>query len=178
MKKIFLLFFIIIITGCMRYTELNDLAIIKSIGIERNNEYTLYLEIIDEVDKDNKPKTTIKKTNGKNIQELFTNINKTINKDVYLSHIDLLILDERLNHNDYQNIFKYFINNHKLRNDFLTIMSNDIKKLLENTKYDEIEKLIQNKKNNIIKISFEEIISNYLNKNNFKFFISKYLFIY
>ena len=47
-------------------------------------------------------------------------------------------------------------------------MSNDIKKLLENTKYDEIEKLIKNRKNNIIKISFEEIISNYLNKNNFK----------
>ncbi len=165
MRKI-LLILLFIITGCSKYTELNELAIIKSIGIEKRDNYTLYLKIIDEVQKDSIPKTKVIKTNGNTIQELFDNIKNIVNKNVYLSHIDLLILDENLNNLDYHKIINYFINNHNLRNDFYTITSNDINNLLNNTKYDEIEELINNNKD-IIKISFEEIIIKYFDNNDF-----------
>jgi len=176
MKKIFLLIFLLFITGCMNYNELNDLAIIKSIGIEYNNDYYIYAEIIEDIDKDNIPKTKVIKASGKNMDELFNNIKLLVNKEIYLDHIDLLILDENLNNNNFQEITKYFILHQELRNDFYTIIGSDIENILNNAKYDEIEKMIINNKNDnqIIKISFEEIISKYLDHKIFN--ISKIIY--
>lgn len=169
MKKILLLIIIFTITGCTQYSELNELAIIKSIGIKKENNYTLYAEIIDEVEKNNIPKTKIIEVTGNTVEELFQNINMFINKKIYFSHIDLIIFDEKLNNDDYKNIINYFLNNKEFRNDFLAITSNNIKNILNNSKYDEIEKIIVTNKENkeIIKTSFEEIINSFLTKKSF-----------
>jgi len=174
MKKIFLLLIIIIsitfFTGCENYTELNDLAIIKSIGITySNSEYTLYAEIIDEITKDNLPKTKVIKANNKEFNELFNDIKLLVNKEIYLSHIDLLILSLNLNDNNYQEIIEYFLNNKEFRNDFMCIFSNEISLILKNSKYDEIEEIITTNKDskNVINITFEEIIKNFLDKKSF-----------
>lgn len=153
----------------MKYQDLQELAIIKSIGISHNQEYTLYAEIIEEIDKDNTPKMQVYETKGKDMQELFSNIKLLVNKEIYLSHIDLLLLDENLNNNDYQNLINYFLNNHELRNDFYCVLSNDIKNILEISKYDEIEELIETNKENkrIINITFEEIIKDFLDNKSF-----------
>jgi len=79
MKKVIIIIIAIItliyVNGGQNYTELNDLAIIKSIGIDyENNEYTLYAEIIDEITKDNLPKTKVIKSSDKNIKNVFNNI--------------------------------------------------------------------------------------------------------
>ena len=47
MKKILILL-IIFLTGCMKYTDLKELSIIKSIGISYNETYTLYTQIYDD----------------------------------------------------------------------------------------------------------------------------------
>ncbi len=167
MKKLFLLIFILFITGCMNYTELNDLAIIKSIGIEYNHDYFIYAEIMEDIDKDNIPKTKVIKASGKNMDELFNNIKLLVNKEIYLDHIDLLILDENLNKENFDEIIIYFLNYQELRNDFYTIIGNNIENILNNAKYDEIEKMIINNNLKIIKISFEEIISKYLDHKIF-----------
>ena len=169
MKKILLLIIIFMLTGCKEYNELNDLAIIKSIGIESKKEYTLYAEIIEEIDKDNNPHTKVIETNGNNIEDIFNNIKTLVNKEIYLSHIDLLILDKSLNDVDYKNIANYFLNHKEFRNDFLTIFSSDTKKILEESKYDEIENLITTNKDNkeIIEVSFEEVISKFLDNKDF-----------
>ncbi len=169
MKKIIIIVIILFITGCTTYNELNNLAIIKSIGIEvKDNKYTLYAQIIDEIDKNNNPKTQIIMEEGDNIQELFQNIKIHINKEIYLAHIDLLILN-KIDNTILNNIINYFLNNQSFRNDFLTILSDNINDILEKTKYDEIEKIITTNKDTkkIIKISFEEIIQNYLDKKEF-----------
>ena len=168
MKK-YLLLIILFLTGCTKYNDLNELAIIKSIGISHNEEYTLFAEIIDEIDKDNNPITKVIETKDKDLNKLFNNIKLLVNKEIYFSHIDLLILDINLNNNDYQKIINYFLEHHEFRNDFLCVLSKDIKNVLENTKYDEIEDLITTNKEskNIIKISFEEIMKNYLDKQVF-----------
>ena len=41
MKKIFILIIILFLTGCTKYNDLNELAIIKSIGISHDKDYTL-----------------------------------------------------------------------------------------------------------------------------------------
>ena len=168
MKKIaiFLLFFI---TSCTKYTDLNELSIIKSIGIAYENNYTLYAEIYDEIKKDNIPQTKIIKASGKTINKAFQNIQLMTNKDIFFSHIDLLILDINLTDNNYQEIIDFFINNNHFRNDYFCFFSNNIDFLLNNSKYNEIENFLNtNYKNKIIvKKSFDEIINNYLEKKSF-----------
>ncbi len=178
MKKIIIIitFLLFLTTGCKQYNDLNELAIIKSIGIDKKDEYTLYAEIIEKIDKDNNPQTKIIETNGKTMDDLFTNIKTLVNKEIYLSHIDLIILSDSLKNEDYKKIINYFLNHKEFRNDFLCVMSSEIKNVLEKSQYDEIEKLIMTNKESktIIKINFEEIIKNFL--DNKKFIISKVIY--
>ena len=167
MKKILILL-ILLLTGCNKYTELNELAIIKSIGIEKKDNYTLYAEIITDI-KDNEPITEISKVTDSNINNLFNKIKLQVNKEIYFSHIDLIILDFNLKNNDYDNLIKYFLNHHEFRNDFLTILSSDMKNVLDNSQYDEIENLIITNKESktIIKKTFEKLMQEYLDNKEF-----------
>ncbi len=169
MKKILLLI-IFITTGCIKYTDLKDLSIIKSIGIEYHDSYTIYAQVYDVINKNNDPETKIIKANGKTIKEAFINLKTVSNKKLYYSHIDLLIFDTKLSNNNYNEIINYLINNNEFRNDYLVMLSNDIYNTLDNSKYDEIENLI--KTNNLtIKINFINLINDFI--NNKTFIISK-----
>lgn len=170
MKKILIILLLFLLTGCTKYNDLNDLAIIKSIGISFDNEYTLYAEIIDDIDKDNIPKTKIINTKNKEIEKTFDNIKLLVNKEIYLSHIDLIILDPNLKDDNYQEIINYFLKNKEFRNDFLVVFSNEIENVLKNSKYDEIEELIKTNKESkdVINITFEQVIKDYLDKQKFK----------
>ena len=179
MKKIFkniiIITLLLFLTGC-NYTELNDLSIIKSIGINyTNNEYTLYASLIDEIDKENKPTIKLIKTNNKDINKCFQELITLSNKDIHYSHIDLLILSTNLTNNELKEIFNYFLTNKEFRNDFTTISSNNINKLLENAKYDEIEQLISNNKHKkIIKVDIVTIIKNYYETKSFNLSLLDY----
>ena len=175
MKKIIIILILLLLTGCNKYTELNELAIIKSIGISKNDNYTLYAEIITDI-KDNETITEIIEVSDNKIDNLFNKIKLLVNKEIYFSHIDLIILDFNLNNNDYNNLIKYFINHHEFRNDFLTILSSDIKSILDNSKYDEIEELIITNKESkdVIKKTFEELIREYLDNHEFTLSSIKY----
>ena len=164
MKKIYLLL-IILITGCTKYNDLSELTIIKSIGISYDNEYYVYAQIIDDNSDINKPKMQVIEGNGKKIQDAFKNIENLINKDIYLSHVDLLVLDNTLNKENYDNIIDFFINNNHFRNDFYCIFSPNPKNALEKSKYDEIETFLKTKNNNQLMIIFDEIIKEYFNNN-------------
>lgn len=168
MKKIIIVILLLFLTGC-NYTELNDLSIIKSIGIDyTNGEYTLYAEIIDEIDRENNPTTKIITTKNHQINECFQQLIILSNKRIHYSHIDLLVLSPNLKNKELTEIFHYFLNNKDFRNDFTTIYANNINNLLANAKYDEIEQLITNNKHkNIIKIDIESIIKNYYDKKSF-----------
>ena len=92
-----------------------------------------------------------------------------VNKKIYLSHIDLIILNPNLNSKNISEIINYFLENKDFRNDFLCVYSSNIKEILENSKYDEIEEIISNNKDKkeIINITFEEIIQKYLDNKTF-----------
>lgn len=165
MKKVIILFMILFLTGC-DYVELNDLSIIKSIGIDYKDEnYILYAEIIDEINTENTPTTKIIEVSDKDINACFKQLITRSNKTIHYSHIDLLILSTNLKDKHLEEIFHYFLKNKKFRNDFLTIASDDIKTLISDSKYNEIEELLKNNQHHsLIKIDIEEVIKDYLNK--------------
>ena len=95
MKKIFLILILFLFTGCSSYIELNDLAIINAIGIEKvNNTYKMYASIIMETDKETTtPKTTIYEVTGVNLNDMLNQLTLTLNKKIYMiKYLSLFII--------------------------------------------------------------------------------------
>lgn len=158
-KMIFVL--ILFLTGCTKYTDLADLTIIKTIGIDYSNEsYTTYAQIIDDIE-DNQPVMKTIEEKGKTIKESFNNLKERINKEISLSHIDLLVLSDNLKQNNYQDIINYFVNNNEFRNDFYCVFSLDISNLLNNSEYDEVEMFLKTKEEMLMK-NFDDVILEFL----------------
>jgi len=175
MKKIIILFIFLFLTGC-DYIELNDLSIIKSIGIDyQENKYYLYAEIIDEINNENTPTTRIIEVSENKIEKCFKELIIRSNKTIHYSHIDLLILSTNLKNNNLKEIFNYFLKNKNFRNDFMTISSNNVKDLIKDSKYDEIEQLVDNNQHKeLIKIDIETVIKNYLDNNTITLSLFEY----
>ena len=163
MKKIiFILIILLTITGCNSYIELNDLDIINQIGIKHLDNYILYASII------NNNETKIIKIEGNNIYNLIDNLTTSLNKKIYLSHLDLLIIDDSIKKYELNELINFFKNNNETREDFLVINTNNIEELINNSKFQEINKLIkinQSESSKSIYTTMYDIMSNYyLNK--------------
>ena len=53
MKKIIIIIFIFLLTGCFNYTELNKMAIVSSIGIDKENDnYVVTVQIMNAKESD------------------------------------------------------------------------------------------------------------------------------
>ena len=170
MKKIklfVLLFLILLNTGCLNYTELNNIGIINTIGISKDkNSYIVNINML--TPKENNLNESKKfEVNAKSISEAFDKLYLLTKKDINLSHLELLILNKDLNKKDYENIFSFFLNRNDSRNTFNTVLienyskdnifmfdSEDINELIEtNSKEDGI----------VIPKTFDEIIEDTLN---------------
>ena len=175
MKKIILILITLLLTGC-EYIELNDLSIIKSIGIDyQNNKYTLYAEIIDEINEENTPTTKVISTSQENIEKCFKELIILSNKTIHYSHIDLLILSTNLENNNLEEIFNYFLKSKNFRNDFLTVASSNVSSLIEDSKYDEVEQLIENNQHQeLINVDIEDVIKDYLDSKSFTLSLLEY----
>lgn len=121
MKKfIFLIFLILLCSGCY-YTELNDLSIIDSIGIEKVDEdIKIVMSIVNTIDykSEDNIETSIYESTGKNIEEAFNNFYLEINKTIYLDSLNNLLISDTLNDEDISNIVNFFIKNKDSRNTF------------------------------------------------------------
>lgn len=146
MKKIIILvLYIFLLTGCSSYVELNDLAIIHEVGIEKDNDtFTFYAKIIDEVDENTRtPTTKIYKVKGNSLNEIIEKLNLELNKKIYISHLDLLLINDTIKTLELKEIINYFLNNNETREDFLVAYSDTLEKTLKESKFQEINDLIQ-----------------------------------
>ena len=118
MKKILII--LLLFTGC-NYKELNNIAIVTGIYIDYNKQYELDIMV-------SKDKNIIYHTSGKTIDESLSNL--TIPKQLYLGHLDILIINENA-YKRMNNITNYFNKNKEVSKRFYIMMSkkNIIKKL-------------------------------------------------
>ena len=167
MKKILIIFIILLFTsGCNSYIELNNLAVINKIGIEHNDNYKLYASIIDSLDTNNlTPKEKIITVSGNTIYELIDNLSIKSNKKLYMSHLDLLIINNTIKNYEINELINYFLNNNETRENFLIIETNNIEEIITKSKFQEINNLIKinNKETSIgIYTTMYDLINNYL----------------
>ena len=146
MKKILILVILsIFITGCQSYIELNDLKIINAIGIDfKDNKYKMFASIVDNINNDTmEPNTNIYEITGNSLNQVMDELSLTLNKKIYLSHLDLLLINDSIKTNQLEEIINFFINNNETREDFLVANTNNIKEILEKSKFKEINDLIE-----------------------------------
>ena len=128
MKKYLILIIIFFLTGCSSYIELNDLAIIDTISIQKeDNNYKLTISYIEKIEENNlNPQTKIIEAKDTNINQLFNDLSLKINKKIYLSHLNLLLIDDSIKNKEFKELINYFLNNQDTREDFLIAYSNNI----------------------------------------------------
>ena len=93
MKKIILISFLFLLTGCYDYKEINDLAIISAIGIDyKDDEYVITLEVLnDQNDKDSsKIKTYTKTSSNKSLAKALEETADLLSDQANYSHVKLM----------------------------------------------------------------------------------------
>lgn len=119
---------ILLFTGCTSYTELNNLSIVSTLGIDyQDNQYHLVISVIDgEIDDNSIQKNlTIYESTDDNLEGAFQDIYFKSSKRLYLSHIDLLLLTENAINEKLPNIITNFLENNEYRNNFSVVLLKD-----------------------------------------------------
>ena len=125
MKKIIIpLILILSLSGCKDYIEINDLAILTGIVIDyKDDMYEVTAQLIVN-DKDSK--IEVFKTSSSSINEAIAELSKLSNKEVFISHLKVLIVTDRIIKKDID--FKdYFLRSSKSKmNFYIYVIDNDI----------------------------------------------------
>ena len=138
-KKILILLLILLplISGC-NYKELNNLSIVNMVAIDYvDDKYEVTVKVLNtEKESDNQNSTfdgVTYKSSGNNLTEAISNISLTNPKQIYLSHLELLVISKDLANNKLKDIINYFINNSAINKNFSVLLSVDDKaeKILE-----------------------------------------------
>lgn len=133
MKKIIILLILLLgLTGCSNYHELNDLAIVSAIGIEKEEEkYKVTLEVYKEVKESNsgsasKESQSLEGT-GKTIDEAINNSSFMSEQLLYFSHIQAIIIDSDFAKDGISSVMDYLSRNTELSFVSYIVVSEDKK---------------------------------------------------
>lgn len=180
MKKIILLLPILfLLTGCYNYRELNDLAIVTAISINKvEEEYVVTAEVVNPKKQQdafggNEPDFIVYTGKGTSMQEAFRKIVKESPRKLYGAQMDILILDEETAKSELKNIMDFFARDPEIRSEFYVLVGKSNNVLGITTPLDKIssknivDSLEAN--NNYLGyanlVTFHELINNYLNPN-------------
>lgn len=130
MKKILIILVVLFLTGCNSYNDINNIAVVSSIGIDiQNDNYKVYVKVLSS---NQESKSELYESICSNLDECFDDINNKLMKRLYLTHLDLLILSNNLVKENYDHVFDFFLNQKSSRNAFSTIIIKDMdKKIFE-----------------------------------------------
>ncbi len=137
MKKIILLLasFIITITltGCNGYEELNNLSIVTAVAFDKtDDEYELSFLIANSPKaqtsaKEGEAKTTVYSSKGKSIAEASKSIEQIVPKQIYLGHINVVIISEEIAKDGFLKISDWLLRNPQTRKKFYLLQAKDEK---------------------------------------------------
>ena len=163
-KLLIIILFMFLITGCVSYSELNELGIIDMIIIDKkDDEYIVTVNMLLPKDDDLENKKTYTETN-KSLNECLNDLYLSTTKKISFSHLELMALTPNIEKKDYDEIIDLFLNRVDSRNTFSTIIVDDTAKLLE-YKTEDINDLINinNEEDGTVSIKqFNDIIKDIL----------------
>ena len=117
--KLIIPFILLILTGCWNYNELNDIALITSMSIDKeNNNFLVSVGIANT----NKDEITLYSGNGKSISEAIKNIELYIPKKLYFGHLSVIIISDNIAKEGLERLSNYILRSKDIpKNTFLLI---------------------------------------------------------
>lgn len=125
MKKILILFIMILsLTGCKDYIEINDLAILTGIVIDYKDD--MYKVTAQLIVNDKESNIEVFTTKSSSINEAIAELSKLSNKEVFISHLKVLIVTDNVLKNNI-NFKDYFLRSSKSKmNFYIYVVDEDI----------------------------------------------------
>ena len=135
MKKFVLiiitLFILLISSGCYNYKEINDMAIVSSIGIDKDNKNDKYIvsaQIMNSKESEDSEDSqiTVYAKEGDTVHEALRNITLKSPRKLYGNHLSKIVLSEEVAKEGIDNILDIFNRITEVRNEFIiTIVKED-----------------------------------------------------
>lgn len=135
MKKFVLiiitLFILLISSGCYNYKEINNMAIVSSIGIDKDNKNDKYIvsaQIMNSKESENSEDSqiTVYTKEGDTVHEALRNITLKSPRKLYGNHLSKIVLSEEVAKEGIDNILDIFNRITEVRNEFIiTIVKED-----------------------------------------------------
>ncbi len=149
MKKIklfIILSLLCLTTGCWNYRELNDLTIVSAIGIdEENGVYNVSVQIMDPAQQGGNTNSSgsssestpidVYEGQGKTILEAMSNILLKQPGDIFLGHVDIVVISDQLARKGIENFIDFLLRDRESRKIFPMVIT-------KNSKASDIIKLI------------------------------------
>lgn len=129
MKKIIIIIICLTITGCFNYKELNNYAIVTALSIDVSDKGYEVSALITNATKENENKTNISVVSGKgtSIYSAIKDINLKIPKELYLSHLNVIIISEEIAQKGMKPILDYLVREPDSHQSYYLIISKDVK---------------------------------------------------
>lgn len=137
MKKTLLILiafiFTISLTGCGGYEELNNLSIVTAVAFDKQDDnYELSFLIANSPkaqtsSKEGEAKTTVYSSQGKTIAEAAKTIEQIVPKQIYLGHINVVIISEDIAKEGFLNIADWLLRNPQTRKKFYLMQAKNEK---------------------------------------------------
>ncbi len=131
---IFPFFLIILFTGCYNYRELNQIALTSAIGIDQTEEgdYLVTVQVLntqkqgsDTNFSGNQSKFILYQQKGPTLQHALRTIIFESPRRLYVNHLNLLIISEKVAKESIEDILDFFARNTEFRKDFLVVLSRE-----------------------------------------------------
>lgn len=120
------------ITGCSGYNELNNLSIVTGVAFDKkDDEYELSFLIANSPknqtsSKEGEAKKAVYTSKGKTIAEASKNIERIEPKQIYLGHINVVIISEDIGKEGFLKIADWLLRNPQTRKKFYLLQAKDV----------------------------------------------------
>lgn len=135
MKKLILIFLTsTLLTGCWNYRELNDISLVSAIAIEQSidNDFIITVQIMSTKKEEGSGGTssssssvpiTVLKAKDKTFAEALKKISHISPKELYIGHVNLIIIDENIAKAGINNFIDFLIRNTETRKQFNVLLA-------------------------------------------------------
>lgn len=136
MKKIFVvvftLFILLLSSGCYNYKEINEMAIVSSIGIDKddkNDKYIVSAQIMNSKESEDSEDSQIivYTKEGDTIHEALRNVTLESPRKLYGNHLSKIVLSEEVAKEEIDNVLDTFNRLSEVRNEFIITVVKDNK---------------------------------------------------
>lgn len=131
MKKLLILLLVLPLTGCYNYNELNNLAIATGFAVDiKDDEYEVTVLISNSQkqgsgDSKSSASAAVYRGKGKTIFEAIKDTSLSISKQIYISHIEVLVLSEEVAETKTTEVIDFFFRYPQTRNEFYLVIAED-----------------------------------------------------